>query len=105
MEAIKEGQLVDSQIENLKHEVLKNKLTKFCISDDGVLAYKGGKICMPNDEKIKSQILYEAHNTPYMMHLGNTKAYRNLKKLLVAEYEERCGKVYGEMFDVSISKS
>ena len=35
---------------------------------------------MPNDEKIKKQILYEAYNTPYAMHLGTPKIYRDLKK-------------------------
>ena len=45
-----------------------------------MLAYKGGRICVPNDEKIKKQILYKAHNTPYVMYLGTTKMYRNLKK-------------------------
>ena len=35
---------------------------------------------MPNDEGIKKQILHEAHNTPYAMHLGTTKMYRDLKK-------------------------
>ena len=45
-----------------------------------MLGYKGGRICVPNDEEIKKQILYEAHNTPYAMHPGTTKMYRDLKK-------------------------
>ena len=49
------------------------------MSDDGVLGYKGGRIYVPNDEEIKKQILYKAHNTPYAMHLGTTKIYRDLK--------------------------
>ena len=35
---------------------------------------------MSNDEEIKKQILYEAHNTPYAMHPGTTKICRVLKK-------------------------
>ena len=53
MEAIKGGQLVDSQMKKLKHEVLENKRLNFYISDVGVLGYKDGRICVPNDEKIK----------------------------------------------------
>ena len=80
MEVIKAGQLVDSQIEKLKQEVLETKQPNFYISDDGVLGYKRGKICALNDEEIKSQILYKARNSPYIMHLGTTKMYRDLKK-------------------------
>ena len=53
---------------------------------------------MPNDEEVKKQILYEAHNTPYTMHPGTTKMYRDLKKYFwwprmkrdVVEYVARC---------------
>ena len=45
-----------------------------------MLGYKGGRIYVSNDEEIKKQILYEAHNTPYVMHPGTTKTYRDLKK-------------------------
>ena len=34
---------------------------------------------MLNDEEIKKQILYEAHNILYTMHPGITKMYRDLK--------------------------
>ena len=98
MEAIKGGQLSDPQIEGFKQEVLEKKQSDFFISEDGVLGYKGGRICVPNDEEIKKQILYEAHNTPYAMHLGITKMYRDLKKHFwwskmkrnVVEYVARC---------------
>ena len=68
------------------------------MSEHGVLGYKGGRICVPNDEEIKKQILYEAHNTPYAMHPGTTKMYRDLKKHFwwprmkrdVVEYVARC---------------
>ena len=53
---------------------------------------------MPNNEEIKKQILYEAHNTSYMMHLHTTKMYRDLKKHFwwlgmkkdVVDYVARC---------------
>ena len=73
MEAIKGGQLINSQMEKFKQEVLEKKQSNFFMSEDGVLGYKGKRICMPNDEDIKKQILYEAHNTSYVMHLGTTK--------------------------------
>ena len=53
---------------------------------------------MSNDKEIKKQFLYEAPNTPYAMHLGTTKMYRDLKKHFwwsgmkrdVVEYVARC---------------
>ena len=53
---------------------------------------------MSNDEAIKKQILYEAHNTPYTIHLGTTKKCRDLKKNFwwigikknVVDYVARC---------------
>ena len=42
MEAIKECQLVDQQMEKMKHEVLGKKRSNFFISEDGVLGYEDG---------------------------------------------------------------
>ena len=64
MEAIKGDQVSDPQIEGFKQGVLEKKQVDFFISEDGILSYKGGRICVPNDEEIKKQILYEAHNIP-----------------------------------------
>ena len=46
---------------------------------DGLLGYKGRRICLPNDEEIKKHILYEAYNTLYTTHPRTTKIYRDLK--------------------------
>ena len=53
---------------------------------------------MPNYEEVKKQILYEAHNTPCVMHPSITKMYRDLKKYFwwpgmksdVVKYMARC---------------
>ena len=34
---------------------------------------------MPNDPEIRKLILQEAHDSPYSIHLGNTKMYLDLK--------------------------
>ena len=51
MEAIKGGQLIDPQMEKFKKEVLEKKQSNFFIFEDGVLGYKGGRICILNDEE------------------------------------------------------
>ena len=98
IEAIKGGQLKDPLMEKFKQKALEKKQSNFFLSEDGVLGYKGGRICVPNDEEIKKQILYEAHNTPYAMHPSTIKMYRDLKKHFwwprmkrdVVEYVVRC---------------
>ena len=71
-----------------------------------MLGYKGGRICVPNYEEIKKQILYEAHNTPYAMQPSTTKMYRDLKKhFFVAKDEERCDEICGKVFNLLTSKS
>ena len=98
IEAIKGGQLTDLLMEKFKQKALDGKQSNFFVLEDGVLSYKGERICVPNDEKFKKQILYEAHNTPYAMQPGITKMYRDLKnhfwwprmKRNVVEYVARC---------------
>ena len=85
-------------MEKIKLEVLETKWSNFFVSENGGLDYKDRQTCVPNDEEIKKQILYEAHNTPYMMHLSTTKMYRDLKKHFlwsgmmkdVVDYVARC---------------
>ena len=80
MEALKGGQLTDPLMEKFKQKAWEERRSNFFVLEDGVMGYKGGRICVPNDEEVKKQILYEAHNTPYAMHPGTTKMSRDLKK-------------------------
>lgn len=56
------------------------------------------RICVPNKEDLKYDIMNEAHNTPYTAHPGSTKMYRDLKtnfhwpgmKNDIAAFVERC---------------
>ena len=81
----------------LKELVLENKKVEFSISPDGVLHCKG-RLCIPNDDELKEQILSEAHTTPYSVHHGATKMYKDLReqfwwpgmKKEVAEYVAKC---------------
>ena len=53
----------------------------------------------PNDDKLKREILKEAHTSPYVMHPGGTKMYQTIKeKALVKWYEKRYCGVHFKMF-------
>ena len=40
----------------------------------------GNRLCVPNDETLKQEILDEAHNSAYAMHPGGTKMFRTLRE-------------------------
>ena len=54
------------------------KSTNFSMSINGTLKYKI-RLCVPNDEKLKKEILTEAHTSLYSLHLGTTKMYNDIK--------------------------
>ena len=67
------------------------------ISKYSVLLYKG-RLYVPNVKAFKREIMEEAHNSAYAMHLGSTKLYCTLKnnywwlriKKDIAEFVARC---------------
>jgi hypothetical protein len=73
------------------------KASEFTIDNQGILWY-GKRLCVPNEEELKQQILAEAHMTPYSIHPGGTKMYKDLKeknwghgmKRDIAVYVARC---------------
>ncbi|XP_016673098.1 zinc finger and BTB domain-containing protein 11-like [Gossypium hirsutum] len=52
----------------------------FGLNSDGVLCFHGW-ICVLNDENLRQSILREAHGSPYAMHPGGNKIYRDLREL------------------------
>ena len=52
--------------------------TPFVI-DNGVLMM-GNRLCVPDIEDLRKEILDEAHNAPYAMHPGTTKMYNTLRQ-------------------------
>ncbi|XP_024021920.1 uncharacterized protein LOC112091761 [Morus notabilis] len=79
IEHMKDSQELDSTLVRLRKEVLEGKETRFSLLEDVILYHKG-KIYVPDNEEIRKQILSEAYETSYSVHLGTTKMYKNLKK-------------------------
>ena len=46
---------------------------------DGILIM-GNRLCVPDKDDLRREILDKAHNTPYAMHPGTTKMYNTLKQ-------------------------
>ena len=63
LDGIKGSQELDPSIVKLKELVQEKKNVEFSMSPDGVLHCKV-RLCIPNDDELKEQILSEAHTTP-----------------------------------------
>ncbi|KAL5574081.1 hypothetical protein UlMin_023678 [Ulmus minor] len=96
-DGIKGSQELDLTLVKLMEEVQEGKNTEFQISSDGILLFKG-RLCVPKDPELREQILSEAHSTPYSVHPGTTKMYKELKEHFwwpgmkgdVAKYVAKC---------------
>ena len=79
LDGIKGSQELDLSFARLKEQVLEKKNVEFSISPDNILHFNG-RLCIPDDAQLKEQILSEAHTTPYSVHPGAIKMYKDLKK-------------------------
>ncbi|KAL0534251.1 hypothetical protein IC582_028540 [Cucumis melo] len=69
----------------------------FSLSSDGGILFER-RLCVPPDSAVKTELLSEAHSSPFSMHPGSTKMYQDLKRVYwwrnmkreVAEFVSRC---------------
>ncbi|KAI9159726.1 hypothetical protein LWI28_001338 [Acer negundo] len=78
IERIKKEQFDDVHLRKIKEDVAMGKRVGFSVSDDGVLRYEG-RLCVPSNVDLKNEILSRAYKSPYSMHHGSTKMYRDLR--------------------------
>ena len=78
-EGIQGAQELDPELHWIRQAVKEGTNAEFSLSTDGVLNFKG-RLCIPNNEELWNHILSEAHTTPYSVHLGATKMYKDLKE-------------------------
>ena len=85
---IKSSQVDDAQIVKIIGEVQEGKRLEFNMSNDGVLRFRN-RLCVPNDFALKKEIMEEAHRTPYSVHPGSTKMYRDIQETYWWNYMKR----------------
>ncbi|KAL0442273.1 UNVERIFIED_CONTAM: hypothetical protein Sradi_0166200, partial [Sesamum radiatum] len=91
------GDMLLATMQKVKTKVQEGKNNQFIIQGDGMLL-NGRRVCVPNVEELRTEIMHEAHYAPYAMHPGSTKMYRDLRpyywwptmKKDVAEFVARC---------------
>ncbi|KAL4272776.1 hypothetical protein GQ457_13G014740 [Hibiscus cannabinus] len=97
IQLIREKQLCNRAIAAHVQDIAEGKPTEFRFRDEGVLCFKD-RIVVPDDSELRRTILTEAHSSPFAMHPGSTKMYRDLKgecywvglKKDVAEFVSKC---------------
>jgi len=97
LEQVKEAQMLDDKLVKLSREVKSGEKLDFTFTEDGGLFYQN-RLCVPCDDKLRREILNEAHTSPYAMHPGGTKMYRTIKenywwngmKRDIAEFISKC---------------
>ncbi|XP_074265877.1 uncharacterized protein LOC141588329 [Silene latifolia] len=105
-EEIRVMQVGDPRLAEWRKAVEAGEATRFSVYSDGSLRFEG-RWCVPANEDMKRKIMTEAHATPYSVHPGGDKLYKDLKKTFwwpgmkkeVAEFVSKClvcQKVKGE---------
>ena len=74
---IKAVQSKDPQLQEKIEKVRQGESKEFNIQDDTLMM--GSRICVPDIDNLRREILEEAHNAPYAMHPGMTKMYNTLR--------------------------
>jgi hypothetical protein len=75
---IREGQLEDAKLKEIRQLIRDSKTSDFSEDSHGTL-WLGKQICVPDLKTIKESILREAHDSAYSIHPGSTKMYKDLK--------------------------
>ncbi|WP_386263564.1 integrase zinc binding domain-containing protein, partial [Xanthomonas translucens] len=97
-EEIWKAQWEDAQLDKLRSLVQHGQDNGFEIHDDGSLRFQG-RWCVPKGRQdLKEQIMREAHCTPYSVHPGADKLYKDIRthywwagmKRDVAEFVAKC---------------
>ncbi|XP_070035064.1 uncharacterized protein [Nicotiana tomentosiformis] len=79
VERIKATQYEDERFCKYRDEALASKSKDMIVESDGILRM-GDRLCVTNVDRLRHSILEEAHNSRYIIHLGSTKMYHDLKQ-------------------------
>ncbi|KAF5790284.1 putative nucleotidyltransferase, Ribonuclease H [Helianthus annuus] len=94
---IKSAQQDDGELWAIIQNLEVGKQSEFRIDENGVV-WCGKRLCVPNDSTLRESLLAEAHSSPFSIHPGSTKMYRDLRQHFwwnamkedVARYVSRC---------------
>ncbi|KAJ9128902.1 hypothetical protein P3X46_034356, partial [Hevea brasiliensis] len=87
----------DQQLMKIIERVQQGEGGEFGFANDGVLM-QGSRICVPDVDNLRNEIMQEAHYTLYNVHPGSTKMYHDVKdsywwngmKRDIADFVSKC---------------
>jgi hypothetical protein len=80
VDRIRKAQNKCLEILQLRELMGASKYPEFRIDEQGV-CWCNDKIYVPSDKAIHKEILVEAHDSKYCIHLGSTKMYADMRKM------------------------
>ncbi|KAK8538781.1 hypothetical protein V6N12_034489 [Hibiscus sabdariffa] len=94
---IKELQRMDPELQKIITNLEAKHNSEFSIKPYGLLYFKN-RMCVPNDEVLRKEMLDEAHQSSFSIHPGSVKMYKDLKplywwpgmKTAITDYVSRC---------------
>ena len=97
IDRIKAAQTTDPELMNMMKKVQEGVIPEAHIDKAGVLRVNS-RLCVPNNPELKHDIMTEAHCTPFAIHPGSTKMYRDLRQTFwwnnmkreIAKFVEKC---------------
>ena len=75
---IKAAQLEDLECAKIKQLLVEGNTKKFYLKEDWLLTHFK-QVRVPGIKGLRKEIMSEAHHSPYIVHLGGTKMYRDVK--------------------------
>jgi hypothetical protein len=98
LDRVRVAQQQDHLLQEAPKRVGDGKPREFTIDENDLVHFRC-HLCVPPKSDVKMDILREAHKTPYTVHPGETKMYRDLKqnfwwkrmKIDVSKYVAACG--------------
>jgi hypothetical protein len=76
---IKQGQHLDESLAIIKERIEDPRYKSFHLDCSNTL-WSGRRLVVPNQEKLKKQILNEAHESLFSIHPGNNKMCRDVRR-------------------------
>ena len=80
LDRVKSAQRRDLQLQKILFVVQQGQSRDFAIDSEGTLRM-GTRLCVPDVDELRKEIMEEAHFSTYSIHLGSTKIYHDLKDI------------------------
>ena len=78
LDRVKAAHRRDPQLQKILFKVQQGQSRDFVIDNEGTL-HLYTRLCVPNMDELRKEIMEEAHFSAYSIHPGSTKMYHDLK--------------------------